>query len=124
LAAPWMMATAYGESFSNGGGALQWLAGAWISAAISGHYRFGLVAAGRQKKEMLTSAFGAIIVAVLIPLGYMRSGPSGAAAGVFAAEFVVLLSTWIIARRSLFGSHTARDQTNGRLFERAAETSR
>ena len=124
LAAPWMMATAYGESFSNGSGALQWLAGAWISAAISGHYRFGLVAAGRQKKEMLTSAFGAIIVAVLIPLGYMRSGPSGAAAGVFAAEFVVLLSTWIIARRSLFGSHTARDQTNGRLFERAAETSR
>lgn len=124
LAAPWMMATAYGASFSAGGGALQWLAGAWISAAISGHYRFGLIAAGQQKKEMLTSAFGAAIVAVLIPLGYLRSGPTGAAAGVFVAEFVVLASTWMIARRSLFRSDPVLKRTNSRVFDRAAETSR
>ena len=124
LVAPWMMATAYGQSFANGGGALQWLAGAWIAAAISGHYRFGLIAAGQQKKEMLTSALGAGMVMVLIPLGYLRNGPSGAAAGVFAAEVVVLMSAWLVARRSLFRSHSVLDRPKGGLFERAAETSR
>lgn len=124
LLAPWVMTTAYGESFASGGGALQWLAGAWVSAAISGHYRFGLIAAGRQKQEMLTSAIGAIVVVVLIPLGYLRNGPSGAAAGIFAAEFVVLLLTWVIARRSLFHADAVVNRTNSRLFERTAETSR
>lgn len=107
LLAPTMMSVAFGESFLAGGGALRWLAGAWIAAAISGHFRFGLIAAGRQKSEMLTSALGSAAVVVLIPIGYLNGGTEGAAAGIFFGETVVLLSTWLIAKRSLFRFRSA-----------------
>lgn len=102
LAAPFVMTTAYGQEFSSGGGALQWLAGACVAAAISGHYRFGLIAAGFQNKEMWTSALGAAAAIVLIPFGYFQAGTSGAAAALCAAEIIVLLASFLIAKRVLF----------------------
>jgi O-antigen/teichoic acid export membrane protein len=102
LAAPLVMTSVYGPGFSNGGGALQWMAGVWVAAAISGHYRFGLIAAGQQNREMLSSALGAVAAIIFIPLGYLRAGPGGAAAAVCFAEIVVLISSWFFARRSLF----------------------
>jgi O-antigen/teichoic acid export membrane protein len=98
LTSTFVMSVAFGPDFSKGGAALQWLAGAWISAAISGHFRFGLIAAGRQNKEMAASAMGAVAAAVLIPIGYFQAGIEGSAAGLFVAEMVVLVFSWIFSR--------------------------
>ena len=112
LSAPFVMTSVYGQSFSRGGGALQWLAGACVAAAVSGHFRFGLIAAGYQSKEMLASALGAVVAALLIPFGYFKAGTSGAAAALCFAEFVVLLFTWLIARRVLFCADTLQVKEN------------
>ncbi len=101
LLAPLVMSTVYGTDFSRGGGALQWLAAACVAAAISGHFRFGLIAAGFQNKEMLTSALGAIVAAIFIPIGYFQAGTSGAAAALCLAEIIVLSSAWLISRRTI-----------------------
>jgi PST family polysaccharide transporter len=100
--APLIMTSVYGQGFSNGGGALQWMAGVWLAAAISGHYRFGLIAAGQQKKEMAASALGAVVAIIFVPLGYIKFGTSGAAIGLCFAEIAVLISSWLFARRLLF----------------------
>ncbi len=122
--APLVMRTAYGQDFSNGGGALQWLAGACVAAAISGHFRFGLIAAGFQTKEMLVSAIGAAVAAILIPVGYYRAGTSGAAAALCFAEIVVLLCSWLIARRVLFGADGNDLPANENFFESLPEATR
>jgi PST family polysaccharide transporter len=112
LVAPFVMTSVYGQSFSHGSGALQWLAGACIAAAISGHYRFGLIAAGHQSKEMLASVLGAVVTGVLIPLGYFKAGTNGAAAALCFAEVVVLLFSWLITRRVLFSANTLLGKEN------------
>lgn len=124
LLAPFVMRTVYGQDFSHGGGALQWLAGACVAAAISGHYRFGLIAAGFQSLEMVTSAIGAIVAAVLIPIGYFQAGTSGAAAALCVAEIVVLLCSWLIAKRVLFSVDRNELPTKEICFESLPETTR
>lgn len=110
--APFVMTRVYGQSFSRGGGALQWLAGAWVAAAISGHYRYGLIASGYQSREMLTAALGAMLAVLLIPLGYFKAGTSGAAAALCFTELIVLLLAWLIARRVLFSANTLPTKEN------------
>lgn len=124
LLAPWVMRTVYGVDFSHGGGALQWLAGACVGAAVSGHYRFGLIAAGFQTKEMIVSAIGAMVAAVLIPVGYFQAGTSGAAAALCLAEIVVLVCSWLIAKRLLFGANDNNFPVNESCFERLPEATR
>ena len=102
LSASFVMRSVYGESFLPGGGALRWMAGACIAAALSGHFRFGLIAAGYQSKEMLTAALGAVIAVVLIPVGYVNAGITGAAAVLCLAECSVLLFVWLISKGPLF----------------------
>ncbi len=102
LSAPFIITLAYGQNFAAAAGALQWLAGVCAVAAISGHYRFGLIAAGYQNKEMLTAALGAVLAAILLPLGYFEWGISGAAAGLCLTEIIVLAGAWLIAQRTLF----------------------
>jgi PST family polysaccharide transporter len=92
----------YGDKFAEASTTLQWLAGVFLLAAVSGHYRFGLIAAGRQNEELLTAALGAILTVIFLPLGFYRYGAAGAAAGLCAAEFGVLVSSWLFARRLLF----------------------
>jgi O-antigen/teichoic acid export membrane protein len=104
VSSPLVMTTVFGQDFLPGAGALQWLAGACVAAAISGHYRFGLIAAGFQKQEMFTAAVGAAAAAVLIPVGYFNAGTSGAAAALCFAEIAVLSISWLISRRTLFGN--------------------
>lgn len=106
LFAPFAMTKIYGQNFLHGGAALQWLAGAWMAAAISGHFRYGLIAAGYQSKEMLTAALGAGVAVLLIPLGYFKAGTSGAAAALCLAETIVLFSAWLMARRMLISFDT------------------
>ncbi len=122
--APFVMKTAYGQEFAAAGGALQWMAGACVAAAVSGHYRFGLIAAGLQTKEMVVSAIGAVFAAVLIPAGYFQAGTSGAAAALCFAEMVVLLTSWLIARRGLFGPNNAKMQPNDSSFRDLPEVTR
>ena len=102
LSANFIVTLAYGQKFAAAAAALQWLAGVCAVAAISGHYRFGLIAAGHQNKEMLTAALGAVLSVILLPLGYFEWGISGAAAGLCLTELIVLGSAWLIARRTLF----------------------
>jgi PST family polysaccharide transporter len=99
--APTVMTLAYSEAFGDGGVVLQWMAGVWIGALLSGYYRFGLVAAGRQTVELVTTAAGMVSAGVLIFVGYVYYGVGGAAAGLFGAELVVLVSAWALARRHL-----------------------
>lgn len=123
LVAPFVMTGVYGADFTRGGGALQWLAGACVAAAVSGHYRFGLIAAGFQSKEMLASALSAAVAAVLIPIGYLNWGTSGAAAALCLAEFVVLLFVWWIAGQTLFSTDD-RAQTTENSFADLPEVTR
>ncbi len=99
--APAAATAMYGPLFRPAASTLQWLAGVCVLAAISGHYRFGLIAAGRQTAEMATSALGAATALGLIPLGYIEGGPRGAAMGMCVAETVVWVSSWVLARRLL-----------------------
>lgn len=118
--APFAVTLVYGQNFSGAGGALQWLAGVFAAAAISGHFRFGLIAAGFQNREMLTSALGAGLAVILIPLGYIGWRTGGAAAGLFFAELGVLFSSWLIARKTLFGAGAIQKNR----FESLPEASR
>lgn len=99
--APLVVRIVYGEKFSGAGVALQWFAGVFAVAAISGHYRFGLIAAGQQTAEMVTALIGAIAAAILIPVGYSTAGVGGASAGLFAAEILIAVSAGWFARRRL-----------------------
>ncbi|HVF11319.1 MAG TPA: oligosaccharide flippase family protein [Abditibacteriaceae bacterium] len=101
LTATEIMGGVYGPMFAPAGSTLQWLAGVCVAAFISGHYRFGLIAAGRQTAEMWTSTLGAAVAIVLMPIGYARGGTSGAAMGLFASEVVVWSSAWWCGRRML-----------------------
>jgi O-antigen/teichoic acid export membrane protein len=102
-AAPLVMVAVYGAGFLPGASALQWLAGACIVAAFSGHYRYSLIASGHQGKEMFAMAAGSIMAVLLIPIGYFNAGTSGAGAALFAAECVVLACSWLLAKRYLVG---------------------
>ena len=96
---------AFGSDFSGAAPILQWLCGVWVAAAISGHYRFGLIASGYQRQEMYTAALGAITAGLLVVLGYYTYGTAGSAAGLFAAEVLVLIASWAYARRLLFSAN-------------------
>jgi O-antigen/teichoic acid export membrane protein len=99
LVAPIVVTTTYGLDFSVAGSALQWLAVVFLLAAINGHYRFGLIAAGQQNIEMATAAFGAVAALILIPIGYAKIGVTGAAVGLAAVELLVWWATWWCSRR-------------------------
>ncbi len=99
--APTITVAVYGPDFGAAGAALQWLAGVWGVAALSGHYRFGLIAAGHQTVEMWVSALGAVVALALIPLGYANGGAAGAAAGLVVAELVVWGGSWAFAKSRL-----------------------
>ncbi len=97
---------AYGQSFAPAGQALRIFAAVCVVALLSGHYRFGLIAAGRQTVEMWVTAIGAVVAAVTIPGGYLRGGVSGAAAGLLIAELVVWGGAW-------WGFHRGRRNFTG-----------
>jgi O-antigen/teichoic acid export membrane protein len=101
LASPIVIQGIYGPAFAPAGQTLQWLAGVFVAALLSGHYRYGLIAAGYQMVEMKVSAIGAAIAIVLIPLGYFTGGPAGAAMGLFIAEVIVWWAAWWLARKWL-----------------------
>lgn len=88
----------YGSIFKEGGPVLALFALVWLAALIDGHYRFGLVAAGRQNVEMLSAALGAVAALILVPLGYKKFGLNGAAAALFVAEIVIWFTSWWYAR--------------------------
>ena len=68
---------------------------------LSGHYRYGLIAAGQQNAHMVTAGLGAILAMILLLVGYHRAGPTGAAIGLFAAEVVVWWGAWWCSRHML-----------------------
>ncbi len=106
MAAPSVITMVYGVEFLPGASALQWLAGAFIAAALSGHYRYGLIAARHQGNELFVMAVGSIAAVIMIPIGYGRAGTGGAAAALFAAECLVLAGSWLFARRCIFTRDT------------------
>ena len=111
--APYLMTGVFGEGFLVGGNTLRWLGAVCIVAAVSGHYRFGLIAAGRQGLEMFSSAAGAVIAAIAVPVGYFYLGLSGAASGLFFAECVILLVSGLMAAKVLFGKSAAGPTPSG-----------
>jgi PST family polysaccharide transporter len=106
ILAPRVIVGVYGSAFAPAGAALQWLAGVAVIAALSGHYRFGLIAAGRQGAEMVAQAIGTALAVVLLPLGYAQGGPAGSALSLVVAELVVWLGAWWWCRKKLgFSNH-------------------
>jgi O-antigen/teichoic acid export membrane protein len=99
ILAPWVMIVVYGAAFAPGGLILQILAGVFILAALDGHYRYGLIAAGFQKSEMLAALLGAVVALIAVPLGYRLSGVAGSALGLVLAQVVVWLTTWRFAQQ-------------------------
>lgn len=99
--APLAMTSLYGSAFAPGAETLQWLAGVCVVAALSGHYRYGLIAAGRQNVEAAAAALGAVVAAVAIPFGYSRFGLRGAAIGLLMAETTVWMVAWRCGVRML-----------------------
>jgi len=91
----------YGHSFFPAVAILRILAGVGVMAALSGHFRFGLIGAGFQKAEMWTQAVGAVVALTMLPVGYHFSGIQGAATSLVFAEATVWLTSWIAARRLL-----------------------
>jgi O-antigen/teichoic acid export membrane protein len=94
LAAPVLIRFIYGNAYTPAVMVLRILVGSLILAALSGHYRFGLVASGHQKAEMGASGLGALVVLITIPIGYFQLGIIGAAFGLLLSEFVVWTTTW------------------------------
>lgn len=99
--APIALVGVYGQAFAPAAPALQWLAGVCVVLGLSGHYRYGLIAAGRQNAHMVTAGLGAILAMILILVGYNRAGPTGAAIGLFAAEVAVWWGAWWCSRHML-----------------------
>lgn len=118
------MTTAFGGKFAAAAGTLKWLCGVFIAAAISGHFRFGLVAAGRQREEMIASAVGATLALALVPAGYFLTGTAGAAAALCAAEITVLAITWAMSQRLLFSVRDADFQLPEKMLKKAQEAVR
>ena len=101
LVAPIVTKLVYGPAFAPAGVTLQWLAGVGVAAGLSGHYRFGLIAAGRQNVEMLIGAIAAVAALVVIPIGYSTAGPSGVAIGLLGTEVLVWILAWSWSKRYL-----------------------
>lgn len=91
----------YGQAFEPAGSTLQWFAAMCIVAWLNGHYRFGLVAAGYQTAEMTAAAVGAIVAGILIPVGYSKRGPEGAAMALLVGEIAVWAVAWWFSRLKL-----------------------
>jgi PST family polysaccharide transporter len=91
----------YGPEFGPAGPVLALFAAVWAMALINGHYRFGLIAAGRANAEMLTAAIGALLALILVPVGYFKGGIVGAAAGLVVAEAGIWISSWWFAQKLL-----------------------
>jgi PST family polysaccharide transporter len=92
----------YGTEFGPAGTVLALFAAVWSMALISGHYRFGLIAAGQANAEMATAAIGAVLALIIIPLGYYNAGITGAAVGLVIAEAGIWVSSWWFAQKLLF----------------------
>lgn len=101
ILAPTVIRVVYGDQYDAAAPVLQWMGGVALFAALSGHFRLGLIACGFQKDELATAALGAAIALVMIPLGFWWDGPVGAAIGLVAAEAVVWLSSWALATRRM-----------------------
>jgi len=99
--APLAMTIVYGAAFTPAGATLQWMAGVCVVAALSGHYRFGLIATGRQNAEAAAAALGATAAVISIPFGYSEFGLRGAAMGILVAETTVWISAWRRGRQML-----------------------
>jgi polysaccharide transporter, PST family len=99
--APAVMTNVYGAAFAPAGSTLAWLAGVCIAAACSGHYRYGLIAAGHQTTEMVTAFVGSLVAVACIPVGYRVYGPSGAAMALCVAEVAVWGTAWWYGRQLL-----------------------
>lgn len=115
--APNVMTTVYGPEFLIGAATLRALAAACLLAAFSGHYRFGLIAAGKQNLEMLSSAAGALAALILIPAGYYWDGITGAGLGLLVAEAVILVLSGIFAEFRLFRQETAVTGADDRILQ-------
>ncbi len=106
LLAQLVITLCYGEKFPHGGSVLAWMGGVWALSGLSGHFRFGLIAIGKQRLETIGSAIGSILALGLLPIGYAHYGAAGAACALVVAEVIVWLYSWAMARQTmLLGGH-------------------
>jgi O-antigen/teichoic acid export membrane protein len=98
LLAPLAIRVVYGSAFAPAVAALQVMAGVCVVAAIHGHYRYALIAAGRHRDEMITSGMGTLAALPLIPIGYAQWGLMGAAGALVVGECAIWVSAWWFTR--------------------------
>jgi O-antigen/teichoic acid export membrane protein len=101
LLAPTIATFAYGTAFAPAGVPLQCLAGICILAAVHGHFRFGMIAAGQQRFATLSTGIGTAVALGSIPWAYRENGLTGAALALVVAEAVVLVACYAFGVRQL-----------------------
>jgi len=101
IASDLVMRVVFGASFLPGAAALAWLGVVFGATWLDGHYRFGLISAGRQKDEMTAQLIGSAVAVPLIVVLYNAGGVGGAAAALVVAELVVWTVAWLYARSAL-----------------------
>jgi O-antigen/teichoic acid export membrane protein len=98
LAAGELLERLFGQAFREAEPALQLLALTGAVFVLNGHTRTTLIASGRQRRNMMHIAVGAVVHVsgklALIPL----FGTTGAAAGTLLGETVLLLLGWYAVR--------------------------
>lgn len=99
LLAPAVIRLAYGSEFTPAVTPLRWLSGVCILAAVHGHFRYGLIAAGRQRDSTISMGIGTVVALALIPVGYRYQGISGAAMALVIGEFAVLVAAYLYGRQ-------------------------
>jgi len=88
LAGP-LVQLAFGSGFGAAAAPLATLAWVLPLALLSGHARFGLIAAGHQQKELLAQALGVVVTLAVAAPAIPAFGPLGAALAMVASNAMV-----------------------------------
>jgi O-antigen/teichoic acid export membrane protein len=101
LFAPLLLRLLFGERFDEAARPFQ--IAVWMIPVtwLSGHFRFSLVAAGRQDLEFRASAAGGLATVTFAAAGAWLSGASGAAAALVGGGLVHMVGAFVAMRRRI-----------------------
>ncbi|MAE96176.1 MAG: hypothetical protein CL910_16095 [Deltaproteobacteria bacterium] len=89
--------TAFGEAFASAGLPFAVLIWALPLGLLSGHARFGLIAAGEQTRELWAQVVGALVTVGVGVAAITALGPVGGAVAMLASN----LAVWLVAHRAM-----------------------
>ncbi len=97
--APPLISLVYGPRFSDAGPAFAMLVWLLLVALMSGHYRYTLIARGRQRLELLCAVSGAAVCVALNAVLIPAWGMFGAVGALLTSEAVIWALAYVFVRR-------------------------